>query len=345
MKKIVKAALAAAFAVASLLGGAGTGATADLDGLDEGLYAEMVTAKGSILIRLHEEETPMTVANFVGLAEGTKDSNKKKGVPFYDGTVFHRVIKDFMIQGGDPQGSGGGGPGYKFPDEISPSLRHDGPGVLSMANAGSGTNGSQFLITHKATPWLDGKHSVFGHVVRGLDTVDAIAKGDVLEKVVMHRVGKKYGSYRVDQAGFDKAVSEKDARAKADREKASSEVEETIKKKWPDAVKTPSGLRFVVTAPGSGPTPPKGTKISAHYTGTLVDGKKFDSSRDRGRPFTFNVGNGRVIKGWDEAFLGMKKGEKRILIIPPALGYGSRGAPPAIPPGATLIFDVELLDF
>src|SRR5207253_1650695 len=166
--------------------------------LAEGVYAEMETSKGKIVLQLEFEKTPLTVANFVGLAEGTKNYTKTpgeppkaQGKPFYDGLKFHRVIPDFMIQGGDPQGNGGGGPGYQFRNEIEPSLKHDRAGILSMANAGPDTNGSQFFITHKDTPWLDGKHTVFGHVVEGQDVVNKIAKGDTIKTVKILRIGDK----------------------------------------------------------------------------------------------------------------------------------------------------------
>ncbi len=135
--------------------------------------ATLKTDKGDIEIELYADKAPITVNNFVFLA--------REG--FYNGVTFHRVIKDFMIQGGDPAGTGSGGPGYKFRDEFHPSLRHSGPGVLSMANAGPGTNGSQFFITHIATPWLDGKHSIFGQVTKGQDVVNAIQQGDIIESV------------------------------------------------------------------------------------------------------------------------------------------------------------------
>ncbi|MCK5232129.1 MAG: peptidylprolyl isomerase [Desulfobulbaceae bacterium] len=313
--------------------------------LDDGLYAKFITDKGDIVCLLEYEKTPLTVANFVGLAEGTKNSNKKKGARFYDGLVFHRVIPDFMIQGGCPSGSGTGSPGYRFPDEFDSSLKHDRPGILSMANAGPGTNGSQFFITHTPTPHLNGKHTVFGHVISGQDVVDAIQKGDKLTKVEIIRIGDKAESFKADQKAFDALLKELPKKAeKAEREKE-MELEALISKNWPDAKETSSGLKYVVVKEGSDGKPKRGALVTAHYTGKLLDGTKFDSSYDRNKPFQFPVGLGHVIKGWDEAFLDMGKGEQRVLIIPSDLAYGSRGAGGAIPPNATLVFDVELIDF
>ena len=164
--------------------------------LVDGVYAELETTKGKILIRLAYQRAPKTVMNFVGLAEGTKISNKPAGTPFYDGIVFHRVIPKFMIQGGDPTGTGRGGPGYSFADEFHEKLRHTGPGILSMANSGPNTNGSQFFITHVATPWLDNKHSVFGKVVQGQDVVDAIVGGDKIIHVKILRIGEKAKKFK-----------------------------------------------------------------------------------------------------------------------------------------------------
>lgn len=316
--------------------------------LKDGLYAKFDTSKGEIICILEFEKTPLTVANFVGLAEGTKELGGGAGTTgnkFYDGLSFHRVIPDFMIQGGCPLGTGTGGPGYTFPDEIDPTLKHTGPGILSMANAGPGTNGSQFFITHVPTPWLDGKHTVFGHVVQGKEVVNKIEGGDTINSVTILRIGEKAESFKSDQAAFDALLDSMDKRAQEKELAAAEEAKDLIKKQWPDAVTTPSGLQYVVVAEGEGDaTPAKGANVTAHYTGKLLDGSKFDSSYDRNQPIKFPVGEGRVIKGWDEAFLSMKKGEKRVLIIPSHLGYGPSGRGP-IPPNATMVFDVELVDF
>ncbi len=315
--------------------------------LKDGLYAKLITDKGDIVCALEFEKTPLTVANFVGLAEGTKElggGSGKAGVHFYDGLKFHRVIDNFMIQGGCPLGTGTGGPGYTFPDEFDKSLTHNGPGILSMANAGPGTNGSQFFITHNATPHLDGKHTVFGHVVSGMDVVNAIKKDDVIQKVEIIRVGKKAKAFKSDQAAFDELLGSMEAREKEKELAAMEEAMATINKQWPDAITTDSGLKYVVVAEGEGDTPAPGDMVKVHYTGKLLNGTKFDSSVDRGQPIDFPVGQGRVIKGWDEALLTMKKGEKRVLIIPSDLGYGPSGRGP-IPPNATMVFDVELIDF
>ncbi|OGR19343.1 MAG: peptidylprolyl isomerase [Desulfobacterales bacterium GWB2_56_26] len=315
--------------------------------MKDGLYAKFDTTKGEIICALEYTKTPLTVTNFVGLAEGTKDLGggaKMKGDKFYDGMKFHRVIPDFMIQGGCPLGTGTGGPGYTFPDEIDPSLTHKGPGILSMANAGPGTNGSQFFITHVPTPWLDGKHTVFGHVVAGQDVVNKIATGDVINSVEIVRVGAAAEAFKADQATFDALLAgfEKNQR---DKERGAVELEKKqIAETWPGAITTPTGLKYVVVAEGQGEPPQKGAMVTVHYTGKLLSGKKFDSSYDRGQPIDFPVGRGQVIKGWDEALLSMKKGEKRVLIIPSQLGYGPAGRGP-IPPNATMVFDVELVDF
>ena len=162
-------------------------------GFGTGLFAQFTTTEGNWTIKLEEDKTPETTENFVGLATGQKEytdpvTKEQSTKPFYDGTIFHRVIKDFMIQGGDRLGRGTGGPGYRFKDEFDPSLKHTGPGILSMANAGPGTNGSQFFITLAPTGWLDGKHTVFGKVVDGLDVVEKVGR---CETAAMDRPAKE----------------------------------------------------------------------------------------------------------------------------------------------------------
>ncbi|MDR1744145.1 MAG: peptidylprolyl isomerase [Planctomycetota bacterium] len=316
--------------------------------LAPGVYAQIDTDKGPILLQLFYKETPMTVANFVGLAEGTLDTSTKRGQPFYDGIVFHRVIPDFMIQGGDPTGTGTGGPGYRFEDEIRPNLRHDSPGILSMANAGPGTNGSQFFITHVPTPHLDGKHTVFGKVVQGQNVVDAIQKGDVIRKATILRVGPEAESFRPDQAMFERLqagdANPGGAGSSADGGGDSkSDWARRIRNYEKEAKTSMSGLKYVVLEKGSGAKPRPGQTVATHYTGRLMDGSKFDSSVDRGEPFEFKVGRGQVIQGWDEALGDMKIGEKRAIIVPSKLGYGAQGAGGVIPPNATLFFEVERL--
>ena len=307
--------------------------------MQDGLYAKFHTSKGAITVSLHYRETPMTVGNFVGLAQGSMPNKAKAaGVPYYDGLSFHRVIADFMIQGGCPEGRGTGGPGYQFPDEIVSSLKHDGPGVLSMANAGPGTNGSQFFITHVETGWLDGKHTVFGKVVEGQDVVDAVKQDDSLDRLEIMAVGADAEAFDA-QAAFDAgmaSIREKEAAEKAAAEKALASLTEGM-------TKTDSGLYYRIDVAGTGASPKKGQNIQVHYTGSLTDGFTFDSSIQRGQPIGIPIGVGRVIPGWDEGIMLLREGGKGRLVIPSNLGYGAQGAGGVIPPHATLIFDVELV--
>ncbi|MGQ2984130.1 peptidylprolyl isomerase [Flavobacterium sp.] len=308
--------------------------------MENGIYAKFNTNKGSILVKLTYDKTPGTVGNFVGLAEGNLENNEKpQGKPYYDGLKFHRVIPDFMIQGGCPQGTGTGGPGYQFDDEFHPSLTHSGPGVLSMANAGPGSNGSQFFITHVATPWLDNKHTVFGNVVEGQDVVDAIAQGDKIETLEIIREGeeaKKWNAieaFRTFEGSREKRVAE-----------AKKQAEEAMEKLAAGFEKTESGLRYKMIQKGNGKQAEKGKKVSVHYQGSLENGQVFDSSYKRKQPIDFQLGAGQVIEGWDEGIALLQVGDKARFVIPSHLGYGSRGAGGVIPPDATLIFDVELME-
>jgi peptidyl-prolyl cis-trans isomerase A (cyclophilin A) len=308
--------------------------------MENGIYAKFNTAKGSILVKLTHDLTPGTVGNFVALAEGNMENKvKPQGVKFYDGLTFHRVIPDFMIQGGCPQGTGTGDPGYKFDDEFHPSLKHDKPGVLAMANSGPGTNGSQFYITHIPTPWLDGKHTVFGHVVEGQDVVDAVAQGDVLETLEIVRVGEEAEKWNAIEAfiTFKGARNKRDAALKADAEAAMEKLAAGFEK-------TESGLRYQFIQRGEGKKAESGKTVAVHYEGSLENGKVFDSSYPRKKPIEFRLGQGQVIEGWDEGIALLRVGDKARFVIPSHLGYGSRGAGGAIPPNATLIFDVELME-
>ena len=307
--------------------------------MKNGIYAKFNTGKGSILIQLTHEKTPGTVANFVGLAEGSLGNTfRDPGEPYYNGLTFHRVIPDFMIQGGCPEGSGAGGPGYQFADEFHPELKHDGPGVLSMANAGPGTNGSQFFITHVATPWLDGKHTVFGKLTEGQDVVDAIEQGDVMESIEIIRTGTEAENWDAVEV-FKAFEEERRKRLEAAAQKREAEIEKLAA----GFDKTASGLRYKILKEGNGNTVRPMQNVSVHYTGQLADGTVFDSSYRRNQPLTFPLGAGRVIKGWDEGIALLTPGGKARLVIPPHLAYGSAGAGGVIPPHATLIFDVELL--
>ncbi|WP_088341768.1 peptidylprolyl isomerase [Robiginitalea sediminis] len=304
--------------------------------MQEGIYAKFNTSRGEILVKLTHDKTPGTVGNFVGLAEGGLPKGKA-GTPYYNGLKFHRVIPDFMIQGGCPLGTGTGDPGYKFDDEFHPDLRHNEPGVLSMANAGPGTNGSQFFITHVPTPWLDGKHTVFGHVAQGQEVVDAIAQGDAIESVEIVRVGAEAEAWDAVRA-FEDFVSSGDAR----KEKAKADMLAQMEEKAKGFEKTPSGLRYKILESGNGAKPKRGDRVAVHYEGALLDGTLFDSSVQRGQPIEFLLGEGQVIPGWDEGIALLSVGDKARLLIPSDLAYGSRGAGGVIPPDAPLLFDVSL---
>lgn len=322
--------------------------------LEPGIYASIETTKGNILIYLEADKTPMTVANFVGLAEGNfMFKDKKFDKPYYNGLKFHRVIKDFMIQGGDPLGTGSGDPGYKFYDEIHPDLKHSGPGILSMANSGPATNGSQFFITHKETPWLNGKHTVFGHVVEGQDVVNKIEQNDVMTGVKIIRVGKQYKKWDATKVFAEKYAEkekvEAEKKAKLEKIAAMSQDEyktyllNEVKKTYPKAQQTASGLIYLIENEGTGAKPKEGDKLSVHYTGTFLDGTKFDSSRDRGAPMDFQYKVQRMVPGFEEGLMMLGKGGKGKFIIPYYAAYGPNGRGP-IPAYADLMFDLEIVN-
>ena len=336
--------------------------------LKKGLYAELQTNKGTILLHLADTAAPLTVANFVGLSQGkfkVFDTIEHKK-PYYDGVKFHRVIPNFMIQGGDPTGTGSGGPGYKFFDETDNGLTHAGPGILSMANSGPATNGSQFFITHVATPHLNGKHTVFGKVIEGQDIVDAIAQGDSIIKMKIIKKGFSYKfGYKPTKifkaeynrlAELAKLEAERKAKLKAmdnvrlvgAKSKSIPEYKEyfyeMIKKDHPTAIQTESGLVYDIIENGNGDIPDKGDGVSLHYNGVHVYGDKFDSSLDRGTPLTFDYLVMGLIPGFNEGVGLSTQGMKINLYIPYYLAYGPQGRMPTIPPYSDLLFELEILE-
>ena len=308
--------------------------------MDNGLYAKFNTTKGEIVAKLEFEKTPGTVGNFVALAEGEMENKVlPQGKPYYNELKFHRVIADFMIQGGCPLGTGTGNPGYSFEDEFHPELKHNKPGILSMANSGPASNGSQFFITHVATPWLDNKHTVFGNVIEGKDVVDAIQQNDVLTSLEIIRVGEAAEKFNAIEA-FRNFEGSRAARELAEKKKN----EETLNAVSAGFSKTESGLRYKMIQEGNGKKATQGATVSVHYKGQLLDGTVFDSSYKRNEPIEFAIGVGQVIPGWDEGIQLLKVGDKARMVIPSDLAYGSSGAGGVIPPNAPLIFDVELVD-
>jgi peptidylprolyl isomerase len=323
--------------------------TVDAQQLGDGLFARITTNRGDIVVKLEYQRAPLTVCNFVALAEGKMDN--ARGKKFYDGLTFHRVIsrlngdaQDFMIQGGDPLGNGRGGPGYSFPDEIDPALKHDKPGVLSMANAGPGTNGSQFFITIVPTPHLDGKHTVFGYVVAGQNIVNTTRQGDKIERITIIRNGQAAAAFKADQENFDRIKREIDqinaSRAQTQRNADIAKINAS----YPNTSQTASGIRYIIQKQGTGGKPARGAVVRVHYTVKLLSGKVFGYSLQRGNPIEFQAGAGKVIQGWDEIVLDMRVGEKRLVIIPPELAYGNRDVGNGlIPANSFLIFEMELI--
>ena len=304
-----------------------------------GLFATISTSKGEIKIELEFEKTPGTVGNFVGLSLGLiNNSIKPLGEAYYNGLKFHRVINDFMIQAGCPLGTGTGDPGYKFDDEFHNDLKHDRPGVISMANAGPSTNGSQFFITHVETPWLDNKHTVFGNVIDGMDVVNSISQNDEIISIKINAVGDK-------AKAFDAAKAFEDFnKSKANRIKKEKENElKMLKDLSKGFSKTSSGLLYKFEKENNSHKPSNGNKVKVHYKGMLLDGTVFDSSFKRNQPIEFTLGVGQVIKGWDEGISLLGIGDKASFIIPSDLAYGASGAGGVIPPNATLVFEVELI--
>lgn len=341
--------------------------------LKDGVYAEFVTNKGTFVAKLKNESAPLTVSNFVALAEGTNGmvDSLYKGKRFYDGLTFHRVIKDFMIQGGDPKGDGSGSPGYAFPDEITDTIRFNKKGLLAMANSGPGTNGSQFFITLKETPWLDGRHTVFGEIVKGQEVVDSIGMmetekpGDkpkqpvIIEKVNIINKGDVKVPYFTEEMGkLEKEKKEKESRVNTVASTQAAELNALRLK----ADSLPSGVKIYFNEKGAGPQPKEGDKILMNYAGYLADGHMFDSNilsnaekfemvdemRKAAEQYTpvptDYSSEAQLIPGFREGLLQMKVGDKATIFIPAHLAYGKRGIPGVIPPDSELIFQLEIVD-
>lgn len=311
--------------------------------LDDGLYARINTNRGAILVELAFNRAPLTVTNFVGLAEGRLSSSRGAGRPFYDGLTFHRVVPGFVIQGGDPAGNGTGGPGYRFPDEFDPSLRHDRPGTLSMANSGPNTNGSQFFITLDATPWLDDRHSVFGYVVEGQEVVESIRQGDRIDSVEIIRRGPEAMAFRGDQSAFDRLAERYRREAEEAQAQRRRLAQTTIAERWPNAATTDSGIRYVIHEEGQGPVIRRGNEVTLHYEAYLVHSSTpFESTRTTD-PVVVAAGAGRLLPGWEETLVTMRPGERRTIILPPELAFGAQGAGQQVPPNSFVVFDIEVL--
>ena len=345
--------------------------------LADGIYAEIETNKGNILVQLEFEKTPVTVANFITLAEGknTFVNDQFKGKPFFDGLKFHRVISDFMIQGGDPLGDGSGDTGYKFKDEIT-DLKFDKGGLIAMANSGPGTNSSQFFITHKETPWLNGMHTIFGHVVEnGMETVNTIVQNDPIKSITIIRKGeaaKKFDAIKIFSDFFSNEAEnlKKQAIIDIENKKIYNEKYKTVielkvayfNAVKSDAIKSKTGLVYKIIKNGSGKKPEVGATLYIDYAGFLEDGTLFDSSiesvsktfgkfdqrradANQYTPIPFQAGKkDGMIPGFIEGLEKMSYGDKAVLFIPSNLAYGEAGAGGIIPPNATIIFEIELVE-
>ncbi|CAM4137909.1 MULTISPECIES: peptidylprolyl isomerase [Flavobacterium] len=350
----------------------------DNSNLPDGLYAKIETNKGDIIVKLDFEKAPITVANYVTLAEGKNDfitNDNLKNRPFFDGLKFHRVIKDFMIQTGDPLGTGSGDTGYKFKDEFT-DLNFDNAGVLAMANNGPTTNSSQFFITHVPTPWLQGKHTIFGHVVEnGMDNVNKIEQEDYIKKVTIIRNGeaaKKFNAVKIfnDYFSVESENQKKKAAIDAENKKVYDEKYKNVREEkiayFADlkskSTRTPTGLQYIITKKGDGKKPANGTNVFIHYAGFLEDGELFDASiesvsktfgkYDENRamqngyqPISFQAGKkDGMIPGFIEGLEHLSFGDKAVVFIPARLGYGAAGAGGVIPPNSNIIFEIELLE-
>ncbi|MBN2247030.1 MAG: peptidylprolyl isomerase [Candidatus Aminicenantes bacterium] len=328
----------------------------------EGMYAEIDTTKGLIVIKLEFDKTPLTVTNFCGLAEGTiENSVFPLGTSFYEGSKFHRVVPGHVIQAGAPNTEKETGCGYTIPNEIHPALSHSQPGMVGMANSGPHTNGSQFYITLGDRSYLDGDYPLFGRVFSGMEIVKNIQIGDEIISINIIRMGKKAKKFKCDHKTFTALLQTAKEKQIQDEQEKIFKENETIQNSWPEAISTNSGLKYVILEEGEGDTPQEGDLIQVLYSGNTLEGKKFISTAEDGKPdygteprvFTFELGRSSLNPGFDEAITNMKKGEKRILILLAALAYGIQGyyAPEKqgekrffLSPNSTLVYEITLID-
>lgn len=344
--------------------------------LEDGIYAEFITTKGIMVARLDYDRTPITVANFVSLAEGTSTmvDSLYQGKKFFNGVTFHRVMDNFMIQGGDPTGTGNGNPGYIFMDEFNSDLKHDKPGILSMANSGPNTNGSQFFITEIPKPHLDNVHSVFGELVIGIDVQDSISNVETdsnkrpIEDVVINelniiRKGNKAKSFDAPKVFYNHFI-EADRLAKENADKEAALLKNTLekfKKQQEQAITLDSGLQYIITEKGTGKKLKTTSKVLTHYTVFFENGKLLETSKleiaeafnavneDRKTtnqylPIKADLSpNARMIAGFKEGLQHLSVGDKATLFVPFHLGYGDAGSRD-IPPKTNLIFEVEIVE-
>ena len=304
--------------------------------LNDGIYALIKTNKGEIIVELAYEKAPLTVINFIALSEGSKKSNKELGIPFYDGITFHRVIDDFMIQGGDPQGDGRGGPGYQFVDEFS-DLKHDQPGVLSMANSGPNTNGSQFFITHVPTPWLDGKHSVFGFVTEGMNVVNSIEKGDIIESISIKRIGNKANQFVANEDSFNSLILRANEQIIAQKKLQQAEFAEYVSLLVGD-LNNELGYFSVIDKKGNGVKATNGQKVTVDIAVYIDNGEILQPP---GSPFSFILGKGEIVSIIENNVQEMFTGEERTVI---AIAESIFGPPSEkIPQGSYAILQFILI--
>lgn len=353
-----------------------TACKAQYPDLEDGLYAEIITSKGVMVAKLEQEKAPITVANFVSLAEGTntmvKEKFKKK--KFYNGLIFHRVMNKFMIQGGDPLGNGLGDPGYKFNDEFHLDLKHDKPGILSMANSGPNTNGSQFFITEIPKPHLDNKYNVFGALVIGLDIQDSISnvktsnrdkpdKDVIIEELNILRKGKTAKQFDAPSI-FENHFAEVERLEKEKKEKAAAilkATKEKFKAQKAKAITLDSGLQYYISEKGTGVHLTETSTVLTHYTVYFENGKLLETSKlevaekldvvnkkrkkaNKYQPLTADIGpDARMIAGFKEGLQQLNVGDKATLFIPYHLAYGEAGRR-GIPGKSNIIFEVEILE-